>query len=74
MAVEDAVLLEVDRPTFARLFASNPGLARQLSALLAHRRTQLRAVAEASGAAHDAVPEAGRIFGKLRQIFGLSHD
>ncbi len=74
IAVEDAVLLEVDRPTFARLFATNPGLARQLSALLAQRRTQLRAVAEASGAVHDAVPEAGRIFGKLRQIFGLAHD
>jgi small-conductance mechanosensitive channel len=74
VAVEDAVLLEVDRPTFARLFASYPGLARQLSALLAQRRTQLRAVAEASGAPHDTVPEAGRIFGKLRQIFGLAHD
>lgn len=74
LAVEDAVLLALERPTFARLFASNPGLARQLSALLAQRRTQLRAVAEASGATHDAVPEAGRIFGKLRQIFGLTHD
>lgn len=74
VAMEDSVLLEVERPTFARLFASQPGLARQLSALLAQRRTQLRAVAEASGGTTDAVPEAGRIFGKLRQIFGLSHD
>jgi small-conductance mechanosensitive channel len=74
VAVEDTVLLEVERPTFARLFASHPGLARQLSALLAQRRTQLRAVAEAHGGPADTVPEAGRIFGKLRQIFGLSHD
>ncbi|XXF75718.1 mechanosensitive ion channel family protein [Myxococcaceae bacterium GXIMD 01537] len=74
VALEDVVLLEVDRPTFARLFASDPGLARQLSALLAQRRTQLRAVAESHGGVPDTVPEAGRIFGKLRQIFGLSHD
>lgn len=74
LAMEDTVLLEADRATFASLFAANPGLARQLSALLAQRRTQLRAVTEASGTTHDAAPEAGRIFSKLRQIFGLAHD
>ncbi|XXF75721.1 hypothetical protein P2318_21985 [Myxococcaceae bacterium GXIMD 01537] len=38
------------------------------------RRAQLRAVAESHDGVPDTVPEAGRIFGKLRQIFGLSHD
>ncbi len=72
VAATDALLLEVDRPIFARLFAEHPGLARQLSALLAQRRSQLRAVAEASGGTVDHNPEAGRIFERLRQIFGLS--
>jgi small-conductance mechanosensitive channel/CRP-like cAMP-binding protein len=72
VAVDDAVLLELDRPAFARMFVSQPGLARQLSALLAQRRTQLRAVAEAGGGTMDSTPEAGRILGRLRQIFGLS--
>jgi small-conductance mechanosensitive channel/CRP-like cAMP-binding protein len=74
VAVEDSLLLEVDRPTFARLFEQYPGLARQLSALLAQRRTQLRALAQASGGSgSDAIPaEVGRILGRLRQIFGLS--
>lgn len=72
VALEDTVLLELDRPAFARMFVSQPGLARQLSALLAQRRTQLRAVAEAGGGTVDSTPEAGRILGRLRQIFGLS--
>ncbi|NOJ77715.1 mechanosensitive ion channel [Myxococcus xanthus] len=73
VAVEDSLLLEVDRPTFARLFTEYPGLARQLSSMLAQRRTQLRAVAEASGTSNDAIPaEVGRILGRLRQIFGLN--
>lgn len=73
VAVEDSLLLEVDRPTFARLFEQYPGLARQLSALLAQRRTQLRALAQASGGGADAMPaEVGRILGRLRQIFGLN--
>ena len=77
VALEDSLLLEVDRPTFARLFAEHPGLARQLSAILAQRRTQLRAVAQASGANADPIPaEVGRILSRLRQIFGLhaSHE
>ncbi|RKH65594.1 mechanosensitive ion channel protein MscS [Corallococcus llansteffanensis] len=74
VALQDAVLLELDRPTFARLFSDYPGLARQLSALLAQRRTQLRAVAQASGGGPDHTPEAGRILGRLRQLFGLTHE
>ena len=75
VAVDDALLLEFDRPTFGRLFADYPDLARQLSALLAQRRSELRARARASGtAAADVAPEASRIFGKLRQIFGLKGD
>jgi small-conductance mechanosensitive channel/CRP-like cAMP-binding protein len=73
VAVQDAVLLELDRPAFARMFVSHPGLARQLSALLAQRRTQLRAFAEAGGAIVDPAPEEGRILSRLRQIFSLSH-
>lgn len=73
VAVQDAVLLELERTAFARMFVSNPGLARQLSAMLAQRRTQLRAVAEAGGAAVDPAPEASRILSRLRQIFSLSH-
>ncbi len=71
VALEDSVLLELDRAAFAHMFVSNPGLARQLSSLLAQRRTQLRAVAEAGGGGMDAVPEEGHILGRLRQIFGL---
>jgi small-conductance mechanosensitive channel len=73
VAVEDALLLEFDRPTFAKLFAEHPDLAAQLSALLARRRSELKAVAAAAGA-QDAAPEANRILGKLRQIFGLKQD
>jgi CRP-like cAMP-binding protein len=73
VATEDSVLLEIDRATFARIFQMLPGLARQLSAQLAHRRSQLRAVAEVS-AAPDTAPEEGRIFTRLRQIFRLSQD
>jgi small-conductance mechanosensitive channel/CRP-like cAMP-binding protein len=72
VALEDSLLLELDRPAFARMFASNPGLAHRLSALLAQRRTQLRAVAVHSGGTIDAAPEAGRILARLRHIFGLT--
>jgi CRP-like cAMP-binding protein len=74
VAVSDATLLEIDRPTFARIFDLHPGLAKQLSAMLAQRRSQLKAVAAASGSSTDNAPEAGHIFGRLRQIFGLRAD
>jgi small-conductance mechanosensitive channel/CRP-like cAMP-binding protein len=74
VALNDAVLLELDRPIFARLFSEYPGLAKQLSALLAQRRSQLKALTETAGAPIDSTPEAGRIFTRLRQIFGLRGD
>jgi len=72
VAATDALLLELDRPSFARLFAEHPELARQLSSHLAQRRMELRAVAEAVGGPAPHISEAGRIFERLRQIFGLS--
>ncbi len=71
VAVEDAVLFELDRPRFGELFAGHPGLATQLSTILAERRLQLEAVASANMPASDH-PEANRILSRLRQIFGLS--
>lgn len=69
VAASDVLLLEMDRPLFAALFRAHPDLARQLSALLAHRRSQLRAVATAGGQVPDAVSEAHGILTRLRQIF-----
>ena len=66
----DAVLFELDRPTFAQLFDEQPALAGLLSEALARRRGQLRAVAEANGNVVE-VPEANWIFSRLRSIFGL---
>lgn len=77
VAATDAVLLELDRPTFSRLFEEHPGLARRLSALLAQRRQQLRAVSDVGGGvhpAHEHTPEASRILTRLKSIFGLSQD
>lgn len=75
VAASDAILLELDRPVFGRLFAEHQNLARQLSAILAQRRSQLRAAAEAvEGGQTELTREAGRIFGRLRQIFGLQPD
>jgi small-conductance mechanosensitive channel/CRP-like cAMP-binding protein len=71
VAVDDALLFELDRPGFAELFARHQGLAAQLSTILAERRTQLQAVADANVPPSDH-PEANRILGRLRQIFGLS--
>jgi len=73
VAMSDSLLLEFDRPMFARLFSENANLARQLSAILAQRRTALRQANEAAGGAQpDQAPEAHRIFTRLRNIFGLS--
>lgn len=71
LAASDAVLLELDRPVFARLFGEHQGLARELSAILAQRRSQLKAAAEAAGGSVEIGREAGRIFSRLKQIFGL---
>ena len=75
LAASDAVLLELDRPVFARLFSQHQGLARELSAILAQRRSQLKAAAaEAAGGNAEIGREAGRILGRLKQIFGLKGD
>ena len=72
VAASDAVLLELDRPFFARLFSEHTHLAKQLSSILAQRRNQLRQAAETAGGAPDPAPEANRIFHRLRSIFGLA--
>ncbi|MFZ5471779.1 MAG: cyclic nucleotide-binding domain-containing protein [Myxococcota bacterium] len=74
VAESDTELLEIDRPVFARMFEAHPELANQLSALLAHRRSALRAAAESSATSSDSAPEARRIFSRLRQIFRLQSD
>jgi small-conductance mechanosensitive channel/CRP-like cAMP-binding protein len=71
VAVVDSVLFELDRPGFGELFIGHPGLATQLSTILAERRLQLQAVANANLPPSDH-PEANRILARLRQIFGLS--
>jgi len=71
VAVEDAVLFELDRPGFKQLFAGHPELAAQFSTILAERRLQLQALADATLPPSDH-PEANRILARLRQIFGLS--
>jgi len=71
VAVDDAVLFELDRPEFKELFTGHPELAAQLSINLAERRMQLQALADASLPPSDH-PEANRILARLRQIFGLS--
>jgi small-conductance mechanosensitive channel/CRP-like cAMP-binding protein len=73
IALEDSLLLEVARPTFAQILSQVPELATTLADLLARRRTELNAVAVASGAPRaEATREANRIFTRLREIFGLS--
>ena len=69
VAAEDAGLFELDRPTFAQLFEEQPALAGLLSEALAHRRGQLRAVAEVGNVVE--VREANWILDRLRSIFGL---
>ncbi len=71
VAVEDSVLFELDRAGVSELFVGRPGLATQLSTVLAERRLQLEAVANANVPPSDH-PEANRILARLRQIFGLS--
>ncbi|PTL77059.1 mechanosensitive ion channel family protein [Vitiosangium sp. GDMCC 1.1324] len=71
VALTDVVLLELDRPVFARLFDEHPELAPKLSGMLAHRRTQLNAVLAASG---ESLPisEEHHILDRLKNIFRLS--
>jgi len=71
VALTDVVLLELDRPVFARLFEEHPELAPKLSGMLAHRRTQLDAAMTASGETVHPTDE-GRILGRLKNIFRLS--
>ena len=71
VSVVDSVLFELDRPGFGELFAGHPCLATQLSTILAERRLQLEALANANLPPSDH-PEANRILSRLRQIFGLS--
>jgi len=71
LALSDVLLLEFNRAMFSRLFENHPGLAKNLSALLARRRTQLRTHAENLQAPHALEPDAGDILGRLRSIFGL---
>jgi CRP-like cAMP-binding protein len=74
IALEDSLLLEIGRPTFARILGEVPEVAAALADLLARRRTELNAVALASGAPRpaEATREANRIFARLREMFGLS--
>jgi small-conductance mechanosensitive channel/CRP-like cAMP-binding protein len=71
VAVKDSMLIEFERGAFAHLFEKHPGLARHLSALLAQRRSQLRAHTESVDPVPGHEREEGRIFGRLRQIFAL---
>lgn len=71
VALTDVVLLELDRPVFARLFDEHPELAPKLSGMLAHRRTQLHAAMTASGESLE-VTEEHHILGRLKSIFRLS--
>jgi CRP-like cAMP-binding protein len=73
-AATDVLLLELDREIFAQLFANHPGLMRRLSALLAQRKNQLEAATESFDPVVGPAPEAGRILGRLRQMFGLNLD
>jgi small-conductance mechanosensitive channel len=70
-ALSDVVLLELDRPVFARLFADHPELAPKMSALLAQRRTQIDAAMAASGET-PPITEEVYILGMLKNIFRLS--
>lgn len=72
VAVSDALLYEIARPTFARFLAAHPELGTSLAELLGRRRTELRAVANQTGVVSGSTPEARRIFSRLRELFGLA--
>lgn len=71
VAVQDAVLLAIDRDGFREALLSNPDVASQLAGILSSRTFELQA-AEASSASSAPVREPGRILGKLRELFKLT--
>lgn len=73
VAASDVVVLELDREAFGRHFTAHPERAQQLSELLATRRSELEAVAAATGAAPPEGTRANEILRRLRSIFRL-HD
>ncbi len=68
VAVEDSVLLELDRADFAEHIQKHPDFAQPLAELLARRKEELdRLSSSPAGPAEGAV----RILGRLRQLFRL---
>jgi CRP-like cAMP-binding protein len=72
IALDEVELLELGRPTFARILAAHPELGRSLANLLGQRKSELRAVSSTACPEGGPSPEARRIFGRLKDIFGLS--
>jgi small-conductance mechanosensitive channel/CRP-like cAMP-binding protein len=70
-AVEDAQLLEFDRPEFADLFIAKPQLAETMSEVLAKRKAALEAATSNAPTMIGGDPEQSRILSRLRQIFAL---
>jgi small-conductance mechanosensitive channel/CRP-like cAMP-binding protein len=71
VAIQDAVLLAIDRDGFRDALLSNPDVATQLASILSSRTFELQA-AEASSASSAPVREPGRILGKLKELFKLT--
>ena len=72
VATTDVVVLELDREAFARHFSAHPERAQQMSELLATRRSQLEAIAVATGATAPEGTKANEILRRLKSIFRLS--
>ncbi len=72
VALEDVLLYEVSRPTFARVLETHPGLAQQFAELLGRRRTELHASAQNDiTEVIEHAPETRRIFSRLRELFRI---
>lgn len=71
VAVQDAVLLAIEREGFRDALLSNPDVGKQLAELLESRTTELNAVANAALSTAPA-REPGRILGKLKELFKLT--